>query len=204
MNYRTLTTLAVISAAFVSHANLLVNGSFEDGDFHADANNTMDLAPGATNMTGWTVSSANVAWITDPNPFSGIYATDGVRSLDLTSYEEDAGGVVQTLATNIGWTYTIEFDLGANSAYGDASISVNTGGADTDFTLHSDAGQVWEHHSVDFVATAASTDILLVHRNAQYKYTGLDNVSVSVESVPEPMTMAVLALAPLALRRRRK
>ena len=73
-------------AASVAHANLIVNGSFENGSFVPNGQNTMSLPVGSTNMTGWTVFNDTVAWISDPNPFAGIHASNGIRSLDLADY----------------------------------------------------------------------------------------------------------------------
>ena len=198
-----ITVLALcLAGAVAAHANLIINGSFEDGSFVANGDNAMSLPNGSTAITGWIVNPGTVAWIADPNPFNGYHASDGIKSLDLTDYSGNFGGVHQVFATAIGQSYKVEFDLGANSAYGDASVSVNVGQGDSGYTLHSDSGQVWEHETYTFTATSTTTDLLFVHNFDGGNATGLDNVSV--EAVPEPMTLSLLALAPLALRRRRK
>jgi hypothetical protein len=97
--------LTIALAASAAHANLLVNGSFEQGNHTNDGNNTETLLPGATDITGWTTVGSHVSWIADPNPF-GLTAQDGSRFLDLTGYTVGApfGGVTQTITTTPGAT----------------------------------------------------------------------------------------------------
>lgn len=204
MRFRALSIALLASITVTAQANLIVNGSFEDGAFNPNGDNTMSLPNGSTAMTGWTVDPGTVAWISDPNPFNGYHASDGIKSLDLTDYSGNFGGVHQSFATVVGGAYMVEFDLGAHSSYGDASLSVNVGQGDTGYTLHSDSGMLWEHQTYNFVATSTTTDLLFVHNFDGGNATGLDNVVVTMTSVPEPASMALLALAPLALRRRRK
>ena len=78
---------AVIGIGLPAYGNLLINGSFELGSFVADpshpGDDTMSLAVGATDMTGWTVENAALAWIGSSNPFV-LTASDGGYFLDLT------------------------------------------------------------------------------------------------------------------------
>ncbi|MBS1707159.1 MAG: DUF642 domain-containing protein [Armatimonadetes bacterium] len=203
MRLRLASLFVLVAGAMSAHANLIVNGSFEDGNFVPNGDNTMSLAAGATDITGWKVVNDPVAWIADPNPFNGWHATDGVKSLDLTGYGGGYGGVAQDIATIAGHQYHLEFDFGVHQAYGDASVSVNVGTGDTGYTLHSENGVLWERILYDFTAFADTTTLSLIHNFDGGQGTGIDNV-VLVETVPEPATLSLLALAPLALRRRRK
>lgn len=83
MTPRSLVICIALAVGPAAHANLLVNGSFEDGAFVSDGNQTMSLAPGSTVITGWTVITDTTAWINVGNPF-GLTASDGSRFLDLT------------------------------------------------------------------------------------------------------------------------
>ena len=84
MTLRPLVFCIALAAGSAAHANLLVNGSFEQGAFVNQGNQTMSLAPGSTVITGWTVVTDATAWINAGNPF-GLAASDGSRFLDLTN-----------------------------------------------------------------------------------------------------------------------
>jgi hypothetical protein len=91
MNKTQLVLLAAYALlGFSAHAqNLLVNGSFEAGAFSDSGNGTQQLLAGSTDMSGWTVMTDDVAWITNANPF-GVTASEGVMCLDLTGYTDAA------------------------------------------------------------------------------------------------------------------
>jgi hypothetical protein len=63
MTLRSLAFCIALAAGTNAQANLLVNGSFEQGAFVNQANQTMSLAPGSTVITSWTV-------LTDARPGS--------------------------------------------------------------------------------------------------------------------------------------
>lgn len=201
--------------ASLAHAqNLLVNGSFEEGAFVNQGNQTMSPAVGSSVITGWSVITDATAWINAGNPF-GLTASDGNRFLDLTNYSAGApfAGVSQTFATTAGATYTLSFDLGGSNAWGrpDAliasaagtSVSFTTGPAST-MTPNND----WYRESMTFTATGATTTLTL-QGSVGFNYIGLDNVAVALSSspggvtpdpvpaIPEPSTWALM-LAGLA------
>src|SRR5450755_3887877 len=75
-----------VLGASMAHANLLTNGSFENGTFVPNTQDTDVLAPTSTAMTGWTViGGESLAWIGPTNPF-GLTASQGSYFLDLTGY----------------------------------------------------------------------------------------------------------------------
>ena len=106
---------AVLGVGLPAYSNLLQNGSFESGNFVPDADDTMPLAVGATDMTGWTVQNASLAWIGPSNPF-GLTASDGGYFLDLSGYHDNApyAGVLQaqSISTTIGAQYRVSLDIG--------------------------------------------------------------------------------------------
>lgn len=200
---RTISTLTIGALlAGAAHANLITNGSFEEGVLVPNGDNTMALNPGSTDITGWVVQNSSVAWIADPNPFNGVAASDGVRSLDLTGYSEGPGGVSQSFGTVVGAEYTVTFDQGANPAYGQSTIRVLAAGDSEDFTLTSNNGQLWATRTWTFTAVSSVTTLEIGHYFGGDVYTGLDNVVVTGQPVPEPATLSLLALVPMALRRR--
>lgn len=212
MKLRSLACGIALLAGPAAHANLLLNGSFEEGAFVNQGNQTMSPASGSTVITGWTVVTDSTAWINAGNPF-GLTASDGSRFLDLTNYSAGApfAGVSQTFATTAGATYTLTFDLGGSNAWGrpDALIA-SAAGTSATFTTGpastTTPNNDWYHETMTFTATGATTTLTL-QGSAGFNYIGLDNVSVvllsdavtppPVPAIPEPSTWALM-LAGLA------
>ncbi len=194
-------------------SSLIVNGSFEDGNFVPNAQDTMPLSLGSTDMTGWAVTDAALAWIGPGNPF-GLAASDGSYFLDLSGYHDNApyAGVAQTvpIATVVGITYRITFDLGSDSGYnsGPVSIVVSAGSGaglvSTTFTSTPTGLNQWEGFAFDYIASATTTPISFTGSAASDQaYVGLDNVSMV--AIPEPSVLALGGwglLTLLILRRR--
>lgn len=210
MTLRALVFCIALAAGSAAHANLLVNGSFEQGAFVNQGNQTMSLAAGSIVIDGWTVLTDATAWINAGNPF-GLAASDGSRFLDLTNYSAGApfAGMSQSFATMAGATYTLSFDLGGSNAWGrpDALIASAAGTSATFTTGPASAATPnndWYHESMTFTATGATTTLTL-QGSAGFNYIGLDNVSVVLSSgpgpvpaIPEPGTWALM-LAGLAV-----
>ncbi len=210
---RNLIALALFGAlAPAAYANLLTNGSFEQGVLVDDGNATMTLVPGGTAITGWTAVSDNIAWIEAGNPFS-LSAQDGDRFLDLTDYISGApfGGVTQAIATTSGQSYVLAFELGTlTSIWGGPPVSIlaTAGGATQSFTSNAVTDtSTWVSFSLPFIATGSTTAITLTGA-AGFNYIGLDNVTVEegAVSVSSPGTLGLLGLglAALGFSRRRK
>lgn len=204
IRFRTLAAIvAVLVLAPASHANLLTNGSFEDGNFVPNFQDTMSLSTGSIDMTGWTTISAEIAWINEGNPF-GVVASDGIKSLDLAGYHDSApyGGVQQSIATGVGSVYLLEFDLGTIGPVGvQRSIQASAGATSGVFTAIGTLNQQeWTTFGLQFVADSSLTSISLLGTNEGGNYIGLDNARVTLISVavPEPST-AALVLLPLAV-----
>jgi Protein of unknown function (DUF642)/PEP-CTERM motif len=199
-----------------AHANLITNGSFESGAFVNQGNDTMSLAAGSTVITDWTVVTDTTAWIGASNPF-GLTASNGSFFLDLTNYQAGApfAGMSQDIATTLGATYSLSFDLGSSTLWGRPdSITASAAGASQTFTSPLTGGNDdWQNVSMQFVASSATTTVLL-QGTSGLNYIGLDNVDVEFVSgpgpgpgtVPEPATLALLTLglAGLGASRRRR
>ncbi len=198
-------TLAV-TLAFTTHAsaNILVNGSFEQA---ANLNTNSTLAAGATNLTGWTVvGGGNLIWC-NSGPYCARPANDGAYSLDLTGLTNVApyAGVRQTVATQVGTAYELQFAIAGRSD--SAPIALLAQAGDTAATF-SNAGAAWQTKTLSFVASTASTSITLsgVSAGGTGLMLALDNVSLVAAPVPEPGTWALMlggvaALGALARRR---
>lgn len=168
-----------------THASL-VNGSFELGNFVPPDRDTMNLPPGATDITGWEVHTDLTAWIGPGNPWS-LAASDGDYFLDLTDYTlgPPFGGISQAVDTIVGQPYEVSFDLGSSDIWGRPSaVEVSAGSNSQIFTGSLTGGDSdWEPFSMSFTAEELSTTIsFLGHTGAGY--IGLDNVSVSVVPIP--------------------
>ena len=172
--------LAAMVLCTAARADLLVNGSFEDGNFAPPGNATMTLVPGTTALQGWEVFNDNVAWIENGNPF-GLTAKDGKRFLDLTDYQAGSpyGGIRQTIATIPGRNYRLSLYLGSATNQGRPSaVTVTAGGASTTFTgPATGTNNDWDPYSFDFVAMDAATTVSVVGVVGNH-YIGLDDVSV--------------------------
>ena len=214
---RTLFLSGALAAGIPAQANLLANGSFELGAFVNEGNDTMSPPAGSTVITGWTVVADTTAWIGPTNPF-GLTASDGSFFLDLTNYQAGApfAGVTQIVATTPGATYSLSFDLGSSSQWGlPDSLTASAGGTSLTFTSPTTGIDIWTHEALQFVASSATTTVLLLGAGG-VNYIGLDNVDLELVSgsgtgpgtgqVPEPGTLCLLAvaLAGVPLVRRRK
>jgi choice-of-anchor C domain-containing protein len=161
------------------------NGSFETGTFSGAPFDT--LASGATNLAGWTVDSGTVDWI-------GTFwsASDGSRSIDLSG--DGPGALSQTIATTVGYTYSVTFDLSGNPGCGPAlkTLTVGASGAniqafsfDIAAAANTHSDMKWEARTYSFVATGSSGTLTFTSTTAGICGPALDNVVVT-ETAPEP------------------
>ncbi len=186
-------------AGNVQAANLITNGSFETGNFVNNGNGAMSLAVGATDVTGWKVTNAEIAWTTNLNSY-GLTASDGSYFLDLTGYHDAVpyGGVTQTINTTPGQAYTLAFNLDVNQSDGRYSgpvgIQAAAGSTSQAFTFNpSGSGNQFGLFGFNFVAAASTTAITFTGTQGN-QYIGLDNVSVISAAVPESSAMTSLSL----------
>jgi choice-of-anchor C domain-containing protein len=163
--------------AEVAQGNLLINGSFEEGEEPGDF---LPLDPGSTAIMGWTVTRGQIDYI-------GTFwtAADGSRSLDLNG-SPGAGGVAQTFATTPGRRYRVTFSLAGNPG-GDLTLmrlAVSAAGQTQEFDFDT-AGRTqedlgWTDTTWEFVAVADQTTLELYSIDMSDPIRGptLDNVSV--------------------------
>jgi Protein of unknown function (DUF642)/PEP-CTERM motif len=209
-----LSVTGLVLLAMHANANLITNPSFELGGFVDQGGATMVLPVGSTAITGWTVSTDQLAWIDAVNPW-GLSAQDGTRFLDLTAYPAGApfGGVSQTIATVAGEQYELSAYVGSyTSRWGGppVQITASAGGTSQSFAITTTStSSTWTPFNMLFTASGPTTTVSLTG-TAGFQYIGLDNVSVEglgggdPGAVPEPGTYALMTtglLAAAVLRR---
>lgn len=180
-----------------ANANLVTNGSFEQGAFVNTSCNYMELTPGNGALTGWDVS-ATVAW--GMNTCDGNVASEGNAFVDLSSFgAQSIGSLSQDLALVDG----MEYQLSIDTMGGDVSISIGNVLLDL---VGSSGG--WVTTLFTFVADGS---LLTITNSAPGNpIVFIDNLIVTGASpVPLPaafplMAMGAGALGWAARRRRRK
>jgi flagellin len=177
--------LVLAGACPAEAGNLVDNPGFETGD-----------------LTGWTVGG-NTTYITvvDYSPY--VHSGDYGLQFSGTSGDGDAGILSQTLATDPGQEYVVDFWL-----YSFGGMPNGFSVAFDGKTLFSETGlQAAPYTEYTFNSTAIDSSALLqfsAYDNPSY--FGLDDISVT--ALPEPSAVVLLALGALgvasaAIRRRR-
>lgn len=186
----------VMAAALSAHANLLVNGSFEDPSLRASS--LAQYTDGQTIGAGWTVFNATtgpVYLISNGYDSSIPNAPDGTQLIDLY------GGDIQQGVTLTAGKYNLSFE---QSAYASGSTTNNYGNVSYDVVGASGSvfgglqnstvgGGMWVAVSTSFtVTTSGAFNLSFQQLNPG---PGLvDNVILtSAQAVPEPSSVLILA-----------
>jgi hypothetical protein len=181
-----LTLLLHALGACGQSSNLLKNGSFEQGSFVADENNSMSLRPDSKPLAGWAITNV-VQWIGTPNPWN-FEAVDGKFLLDLTGYVDAPpyGGVSQTISTHPGAKYMLSFYIGTMESApdpmlsGPVSIIASADSTSVEFSpTPNGEGNKWQRVHMEFTATSTNTVIIIQGTKAK-NYIGLDQVSATL------------------------
>jgi hypothetical protein len=176
---------ALVGAFTASHANLIVNGGFEDNPYPNDYYVTNPT------ITGWTIDPfGNVAGL------GAGYLGDPTQEIDLSGVYDgpnsgDAGaGINQTITDTVGQTYFAKFEVtipasGQVEYYLDNTlIASHLGTGDYSYTFVGTGSD-----NLNFISESGNT-------------THLDNVSVSVPG-PAAALVPCFGLGLSFLRRRR-
>jgi choice-of-anchor C domain-containing protein len=191
---------AALAATPVAATNLITNGSFETGPAPGAFTT---LGAGSTAINGWTVTSGTIDYI-------GSYwnAGAGNRSLDMNG--NSGGSISQIIGTITGRSYSLSFLIAANPdnpvdktmTVTDGSFLFGVGYAGVPNPLS------WTPIQFDFSALGPSTTITFTGTNAGPWGMALDDVSVSLNAIPEPQSWVLLitgfALVGVSARRRQR
>lgn len=194
-------TLVCFSIGSAAHAqNLVLNGSFELGEFSGTYFGNTYLEAGSKAITDWTVVQSDIIWATNDASDSivfNMFASDGERFLDLSGFDNlPYGGVAQEIPTQPGLRYRLEFDLGTNPVrLGPTQTLIAHVGSNEStfsFTGTGDSTQ-YDRHALEFVADSTSTLIRFTGTTPSGNHIGLDNVVVT--NVPEPASWLLTCFA---------
>ncbi len=197
---RLLSVLAVAMLASPAFAtNLITNGSFEQGPA---AVSFATFSAGSTAITGWTIASGSVDHIN-----SYWNASAGNRSIDMNG--NGPATLSQTINTIAGRSYTLRFDVSGNPDTTTLrSMNYSAGSLTGSYsTLAVNRPLVWVPVSATFVASSPNTLVSFAATSAGPWGVALDNVSVTLNAIPEPSTWVMLiagfGLVGVSARRRR-
>lgn len=198
--------VATLSCSAASAAtNLVTDGSFESPNVLAGGNYVLFNA-GSTGITGWTVLAPTPAESVALNPdtFLGLKASDGRQWIDMTGDTGYNKGLrSDAIATTVGVTYHVSFDLGNYLPFDIATLGLSVnGGPEQLYTNNSLAVTAtnpmnWASFGFDWLATSNSLQLSFVGRAngvlSNNLGIGLDNVAVFAP-VPEPGSWGLMAL----------
>jgi choice-of-anchor C domain-containing protein len=158
-------------------ANLLVNGSFEEGP--EDIGEYKSLDKDSTEIKGWKVTRGQI-------DLCGTFftAADGKRCVDLHG-SPGYGGVEQTFKTRKGTKYKVELQFAASPGAGERGIWVAAAGDKKKF--ENDPGDStkdklnWRKESWEFTALGDETtlEIYTTEKGDQFAGPIIDDVSVT-------------------------
>jgi choice-of-anchor C domain-containing protein len=186
--------VAVLMALFLltgkASANLIKNGSFEEGDKTGFNYSYKRVNAGNTSITNWTVGGAGVDW---HNKAELNQPQDSNLLVDLNlNSGSQTGTISQNFATVINANYTLKFWL-AGPNY-ESIINVNIAGLNQQFSQASSSNSslVWGEKILNFTANDTTTTLTFSNPNGNGSYWGplLDNVSIE-GAAPVPLPPAL-------------
>ena len=185
-------TIALSFTSMEAHANMVLNGSFEDSTINPGSFTTLNA--GSPALTNWNISSGSVDYI-------GTYwtAQDGNRSLDLDGGGPGSIQASQSIATIVGQQYLVSFWMAANPDGGPnpKTLDVSFGSSGPQPFTFATTGTTkvnmgWELFSFTYTATAALSDLSFVSTTSGAYGPAIDNIAV--DAVPEASTWAMMLL----------
>jgi choice-of-anchor C domain-containing protein len=182
-----------------AHADMLVNGSFENGPAIPLASPVLAVPAGNSALSGWTVASGTVSIVTD-NYWVPISGHRSVCLSDmLTPGSTVPGSIRQTFASAPGAVYRLSFWMAGEglSLPTIKHLRVNAGATTQDFTFDVTPSwnwdMFWTAHTLDFTAAGTSTTVQMSSLDASNRGPAVDSLRIDLVSagVPAPTSEAV-------------
>ena len=180
---------ATVSSRSAAAPNLIQNGGFEQPVVHAGRYRATSWLPGWSSIgpRGGDVAIVSRSFVQARFRFP---AQSGQQWLDLTggtgTYQ---AGIVQTVKTSKGTSYTLRFWVGnvvnRGGIFGvKSSVAVDINGNQVLLATNTNgagrASQNWKAFSVSFVATSAATSVAFLNEDSTSDQTnGLDSVTLT-------------------------
>jgi choice-of-anchor C domain-containing protein len=194
---RVLPALVVGYVAVQAQASIVVNGSFEDGEYPTGDPWTR-LFAGDNRLAGWTVGGLGIDWH-DAQQMNFPHTGDKVVDLNLSG--EGSGTLSQSFATTVGQTYLLTFYLSgpdpSPGAFPDPrEVQVDIAGIQQVFStpasLHTQL--VWGKHQLAFQAVADQTTLTFSSLDGrQFWGPVLDDISVT-SPIPEASAFCIWSI----------
>ena len=201
-------------ATMAQAAPTLVDGSFET---MTGATKTSSIELGSGTYGSWTVASAPQTNVCYGNGNFGFAAQNELYSVALQQYEvgtynpDNIGRISQTVAEfNVGDQVTLSwYDRGRGDANGSLPYEVLANGIAVKTLSNADvSNSAWTLRTASFLAdsTLETFAFHALHTSPVDgdQATGIDNVTLTVVSVPEPVSMGLLSIATAGLLMRRR
>lgn len=177
----------------------LENGSFEVGPGGTYAY----LSAGSTDLTGWTTTQNGVEWF-DPTIYGWSAAENGgTYAIDLAPTTYTGGGIEQTVSTQPGQYYRIQF-YGATSlshtrdGTGQVDVRVNGGLLRSFDLVNTNDALDWHLYTAYFKASRATTTIEFQNnQDATKHFAFIDDVTVAATLPPtDDLTVDSITVSP--------
>lgn len=199
--------MAIGPLAAPAGANLITNGSFENGNLPSPSG--VSVFAGDTNITDWIVGGGGVDYIG-----TLWQAADGTRSIDMDSGKDNrtgpfAGSLAQSFATTSGQLYAVDFELAGNpdGAPIIKTVAVSAAGQTQNFsftnTVQTYSNMGYLPQEFLFTANSSSTTLMFASLSGTGYGPVIDNVVVNAVPEPASIMLVALILLPLMLIRRR-